>query len=97
MNTWLAVCCLLITGVVMAQDPQSGLNTGEVGEAFGLQDLANIQMRHVRETKSRKKKTGKKTNKKTKGKRGKNKNSRNELSETTNHHLGKRLIPTKTF
>merc|ERR1711992_456269 len=90
MNIWLAVCCLLITGVLMAQSPQSGLNTGQAAEEFGFQDSANSQMRNVRETKSgnlkkTEKKTEKKTNKKTKSSKSrKNKKSRKLKKKTLN-------------
>merc|ERR1711971_1225546 len=70
MNILLAVCCLLITGVLTDL-----LNTGEAREEFGLQDFANIHIRNVRETNSRKLK---KTNKKTKGKRRKNRKAKTD-------------------
>merc|ERR1712193_341504 len=82
MNIWLAVCCLLITGVLMAQSPQSGLNTGQAAEEFGFQDSANSQMRNVRETKSG---NLKKTKKKTKSSKSrKNKKSRKLKKKTLN-------------
>merc|ERR1711971_1307223 len=72
MNILLAVCCLLITGVLTDL-----LNTGEAREEFGLQDFANIHIRNVRESRKLKK-TDKKTNKKTKGKRRKNRKAKKD-------------------
>merc|ERR1711953_1292341 len=68
MNILTAVCCLLITGVLTDL-----FETEEGNEEFGLQDLTNIQIRNVRETKSRKLR---KIKKKSNGKTRRNKKAR---------------------
>ena len=118
MNILLAVCCLLVTGVLTGQSGQSDLssshfisfpdllNPGEANEEFGLEDFANIHMRNVRGTKSRKlKKTEKKTNLKTKGKRRinrkakkdqKKKQQKNGNKKPKNGARQNKKIPRKT-
>merc|ERR1711997_1085289 len=68
MNILTAVCCLLITGVLTDL-----FETEEGNEEFGLQDLTNIQIRNVGETKSRKLR---KIKKKSNGKTRRNKKAR---------------------
>jgi len=85
MNLLLAVCCLLVTGVVTDL-----LNTGQAKEELGLQDLANIHMRNVRETakKTNKKKKVKRNLKKTENKKNK-KRRRNRKTKKDQKKRGK--------